>query len=211
MRKINISILIMFVVSSVFCQDFKFPNGVYLTHEQFKNRTPAFNTELKTIIRSSEEIFWRGGNLFKFESKNDSLKNEYVKNRIYAYVKNDSVYINCKHHGLQNWYALAITFGNFVVLKSAVKSDVAFTAALIGPISSTLVSGNDHLHVLNLRSGKCKELNKAYIKAALKAFPELLVKFEQEKKQNSMVVLVEYINLLNKMTAPISDIPVELK
>ena len=70
MRKINISILIMFVVSSVFCQDFKFPNGVYLTHEQLKNRTPAFNTELKML--------WLL-NLWPFY--NYSLKNNWHKNK----------------------------------------------------------------------------------------------------------------------------------
>lgn len=208
-------VVILLILVVVFCNievksqsDFKFPDGVYLTHDQFKNRTPAFNTELKTIIRTSGEIFMIGGNLYKFESKNDSLNKDFIKNKIYAYVKNDSVFVNGKHHKLQSWYALAVTYGNFVVVSSGVKDGKAIGAAMAGGlIGSALVSGNDHLFVISLRTGNCRELDVAYLKGRLKEHPGLLEEYENEEDQKSQQVLIKYINKLNDVTDPMSKAP----
>lgn len=218
--KIIITIFICFsTVAYVIAQDFKFPNGVYLNHEQFKNRTPAFNTELKTIIRSSTDIFLSGGNTYKFESETDSLDKDYIKKEIYAYVKNDSVFLNCKHHKLQSWYALAITYGNFVTFYSCVSTkkmilSSAAGGAIGGAVGGAIASSGGGFydwHVLSLRTGNARELDKEYMKGRLAEHPDLLTEFEQEKQKNHIVVLLKYIEKLNAITDPNSEAPVKKK
>jgi len=197
-----------------FAQYFGFPNGVYLTHEQFRNRTPAFNTELKTIIRSSTDIFVNGGNTYKFESVSDSLDKDYIKKIIYAYVKNDSVFINCKHQKLQSWYALAISYGNFVTFYSCVSTGkMILNSAANGAIGGAILAskGNSYhdWHVLSLRTGNARVLNKDYIKGRLQEHPDLLAEYEQERKQNNFEILLKYIDKLNLETNPFSEAPIK--
>jgi hypothetical protein len=206
--------LMIFTVfySTTFAQnDFTFPNGVYLTHEQFKNRTPAFSADFRTILRSSGDVFLSGGNPYKFESKNDSLDKDFIKKEIYAYVKNDSVFINCKHHKLQSWYTLALTKGNFIVFYSAVSTGKMIRNATLvsagGAIGGAISGGNYDYHVLSLRTGNARELNKEYMKGRLKEYPDLLVAYEGEKKQNTIEVLLKYIDKLNAITDPLSEVP----
>jgi hypothetical protein len=213
----KINFLAVFITLLLSCinligqSDFTFPNGVYLTHEHFKNRTPSFNTDLNTIIRSSGDVFLNGGNAYKFESKNDSLDKDFIKKEIYAYVKNDSVFINCKHHKLQSWYSLALTNGNFVVFYSAVSTGRMIrnsTLGMGGAIGGALSNGNYAYHVLSLRTGNARELSKDYIKGRLKEYPDLLEEFELEKKKNTIEVLLKYIDKLNEITDPFSEAPV---
>ncbi len=190
---------------------FTFPDGVYMTHEQLRNRTPAFNTELNIIERSTGDVFLSGGNPYKFESKSDSLDKEFIKKEMYAYVKNDSLFINCKHHKLQSWYTLALTSGNFIVFYSAVSTGRMIRNSTLvsagGAIGGALSNGYYDYHVLSLRTGNAKELNKEYIKGRLKEYPDLLAEYELEKKQNRIEVLLKYIDKLNEVTDPFSEAP----
>lgn len=211
-------IAILFFISvgtSIFAQYFGFPNGVYLNHEQFRSRTPAFNTELKTIVRSSTDIFVNGGNFYKFESETDSLDKDFIKKKIYAYVKNDSVFINCKRQKLQSWYALAVSYGNYVSFYSCVSTGkMILNAAAIGAIGGIALAstsnGYHDWHVLSLRSGNARVLDKKYIEARLQEHPDLLYEFEQEKlqkHQNYIEILLKYIDKLNLVTDPYSEVP----
>lgn len=198
----------LFYVGETSQQVQKFPEGIYLTHEQFKNQTPAFSTDLKTITRSSGDLFWSGGNDYKFESPLDSLDSDYIKKKIYAYVKKDSVFINCGRHKLQSWYALAITNGNFIVFKSSVSTGKMIGAsALGGAIGGAMVGGNNHLHVLSLRTGNARELDKKYMMGRLEEHPELMEEYKLEKKQESSEILLKYIDKLNLITDPFSAAP----
>ena len=130
---------------------------------------------------------------------------------MYAYVKNDSLFINCKHHKLQSWYTLALTRGNFIVFYSAVSTGrMIRNSTLIsagGAVGGAISSGNYDYYVLSLRTGNAKELNKEYIKGRLKEYPALLAEYELEKKQNRIEVLLKYIDKLNEVTDPFSEAP----
>lgn len=217
-KNMNYIITLLFFIitgTSISAQYFGFPDGVYLNHEQFRNRTPAFNTELKTIIRSSTDLFVNGGNPYKFESEKDSLDNDFIKKKIYAYVKNDSVFINCKHQKLQSWYALAVSFGNYVTFYSCVTTGkMILNATAVGAIGGAALAstsnGYHDWHVLSLRTGNARVLNKKYIQARLQDHPDLLYEFEQErteKHQNYIEILLKYIDKLNLVTDPFSEVP----
>jgi hypothetical protein len=181
----------------------KFPNGVYLNLNQFKNQTPQYDVDLKIIERSSGDKAMMGGNDYKIESSNDSITKKFIKTVVYAYVKNDSIFLNCYHHKIQIWYALSLTSGNFLAFHSCMSNGDASTVGILGgAIGAAVSSGTKHLNVLSLRTGNVKPLTKEYILQRLKEQPDLQTQFNNEAKQESEDTLIKYINLLNLVTSP---------
>src|SRR5438105_527260 len=124
---------ILFLLTNIsFGQMNKFPSGVYLSLQQFKKQTPAYDVNLRVIQRTSGDIFMSGGNDYKLESDIDSISKKYIKKTIFAYVKNDSIFLNCFQHKLQIWYAICLTAGNFVAFKACMTNHEATNVAVLG-------------------------------------------------------------------------------
>ena len=59
--RFNILLYLLFI-PAVTAQVTPFPDGVYLSLEQLKRKTPAFNADINVIKRSSGDIIMNGGN-----------------------------------------------------------------------------------------------------------------------------------------------------
>jgi hypothetical protein len=203
MKSILLTLVSALLTGLSFAQMNKFPNGIYLTLEQLRNQTPAFNADLKIILRTSGDIFMSGGNDYKLESEIDTIDKKYIKQKIYAYVKNDSVLINCFQHKLQIWYALTITSGNFLAFKACMTNSDAMTVGILtGAIGAGVTAGKRYLNVLSLRTGNVRELTKTYMIKRLEEQPDLLQQYNKEVAPDSEATLIRYVNLLNVVTAP---------
>ena len=188
----------------------EFPDGIYLTLDQLKNKTPAYTTKLRVIKRNSGDAFWGGGNDFKLESDIDTLKPRFFRNKIYAYVTNDSIFLNCEKIGLQKFYSLCLTRGNFLAFKACMETSEAATYAVLGgALLMASLSNIRYLYVLSLRTGNTRKLDKDYVAARLEENKNLLAQFEAESKQNSEGVLLKYINQLNGYILPDSQPPAD--
>jgi hypothetical protein len=190
--------LLLLILNSTFAQVNKFPNGVYLDIEQLKNHSPAYDINFNVIQRTSGDIAMAGGNDYKIESDIDTISKKFLKKMMFAYVKNDSIFLNCIHHKLQTWYALSLTSGNFLAFKGSMTNGEATGVALMGgAIGGAIAAGKRYLYVLSLRTGNVKELTKAYVSERLKEYPVLLEKFNNTGNNNSEAAWIEYLNLLN--------------
>ncbi|MBK9737485.1 MAG: hypothetical protein IPO92_22045 [Saprospiraceae bacterium] len=196
MRSNIFAILLILFSFTAFSQMNPFPNGVYLSLDQLRNQKPAFDVDLKKTMRSSGDKFLIGGNDIKFESEIDSLDEKYIKKKVFAYVKKDTIYMNGLPHKMGVWFGQAVTSGNFIVFSGSGSS------VLFGAIGAGLAATSSDFHVLSLRSGNVRKLSKEYVRDRLKDQAELLVKFNEEEDQNSAATLLFYINELNKITSP---------
>ena len=206
--KILLLILTFFAINS-FAQVQKFPDGVYLNLNQLRNQTPAFNIKLRVIKRTSGDITMNGGNDYKLESVIDSINKRYIKKNIFAYVKDDSIFLNCIHNKLTSWYSLCLTKGNFLVFKTNVPDDnAAMYGVMFGAIGGAIAGAVDaqkrYLYVLSLRTGNARPLGKVYLTARLEENQDLLEQYNNEKNQDSETILLKYIDLLNKIITPTS-------
>jgi hypothetical protein len=192
---------------SIFAQMHKFPNGVYLTKDQLKNQTPAYDINLRVSLRSAGDLFWSGGNDYKLESDIDSLNNKYIRNMIFAYVKNDSIYLNCHQLNLKSGYSLCLTSGNFLAFHATMTNKEYTKAALLGgAIGAAIASDGSHLKILSLRTGNVKPLTKAYLNERIKDHPDLLSAYKDEHEPESEETIIKYVNFLNRVTSPYSFI-----
>jgi hypothetical protein len=202
------SILFLLFTTTGFTQPEKtFPDGVYLSLEQLRNRTPQFNTYFHVIHRTHVDIAFNGGNDYELKSVNDSLGSVFIKYKMYAYSHNDSVFINCYHYKLYKWYALCLTHGNFLAFKGAIEEGQASQAAgygvmfgaVGGGVAGAMEAKKRYIYVLSMRTGNIRLLTKEYLAQRLQENnPALLEKFSNEKDPQSEEVLLTYLNLLNE-------------
>lgn len=200
--------MFLFVIFSIatmsFAQMNKFSNGVYLSLEQLKNQTPAYQKDLEIVIRTEGDIALIGGNDYRIESPNYSLTKPYIKKKIYAFVKNDSLMINCFQHKIQGWYALALTSGNFLAFSGAMTNrDASAVAVFAGGIGGAIAANKRYLYVFSLRTGNVRLLTKECLVEVLQEQPALLDEFKKEPEQDTEEILIFYINKLNKVTLPV--------
>lgn len=208
--KNNLFILIFscFTVNSL-AQEQKLPNGVYLSLEQLKKKTPAFDINLQVIRRTEGDIGFNGGNDYEIKSDIDSLNKRFIKKIMFAYVKNDSLFLNGIHHRLSTWYALSLTQGTFLAFKGSMSNDKASSevapygimfGAIGGGIAGANAAKKRFLYVLSLRTGNVRPLKKEYISERLKENQSLLDQFNNENDKESDSALINYITLLNDIT-----------
>ncbi len=194
MKIITLITALLFTVNA-YCQT-DFPDGVYLFLEQLRNRTPAFNTNLH--VTNNAEINYR------LESEVDSLDKKFIRRKIFAYVKKDTLFINGFLQDIEMDYAMALTKGNFIAFYGRNTKDVGTTAAVVGGlIGTSIVRLKQYFYVLSLRTGNVRRLTKEYLLARLEDYPTLRDQYKKERKNNDPddALLLKYIELLNQATA----------
>jgi len=200
--------MVLCVSNICFGQSGNFPDGVYLNKEQLKTHTPAYSANLEILKRTSGDIFMIGGNDYKIKSNIDSINKSYVTKKMVAYVRNDSVYLNCIRYGLQTGYALCIsTAGNYLPFKACMsfertKNTAPYGGIIVSGIVSGIASGKAAkkraLYILSLKTGNADELTEPTMLELLKDKPELLLKYNENNDRGSESRLLEFINLLNQ-------------
>jgi len=101
-----------------------------------------------------------GGNDYKLTSTNSSITKSFIKKTILAYVKNDSILLNCVSFDIQPWYALCRIKGDNLVFKAAMTNGKATSIAVFGGgIGAGLSASNRYLYALNLNTGDLHRLN----------------------------------------------------
>ena len=194
-----------------FAQAVKFPDGIYLTVDQLRNRTPELNTDMRVKRRSSLDIQMAGSNDYDIRFIDRSVRKKYKLKDVYAYVRNDSVYLNCYQHDLQPLFAVALTQGNFLAFKGAIPKDEAAMYSLVGGSITGLLMGvsppsSRYLYVLSLKTGNVRLLSKKYMLARLTSNQRLLEAYTAENNPDSEETLIKYVNILNEVPADRSEV-----
>jgi len=212
MKNVTLTACLYLLVANVtFAQIIpEFPDGIYYSHEELKNKTPGSTTKLQIIKRTGGDIVWAGGNDYKLVSLNDSIKPRFIRTKVYAYATNDSIFLNCNFHGLQQMFALCLTRGNFLAFKACMSNgDASGYAVLGGALLAASLSNIRYLYVLSLRTGNAKKLDANYVSTRLEENKILQAQFEAEPDKKSDAVLLKYIDLLNGFILPNSQPPVD--
>ena len=210
MKNLKLTIILFLFAINVLAQIDKFHDGIYLNFDQLKKQLPAYSAYLKIIQRTSNDKFWNGGNEYKFESNIDSIDKDYIRTKIFAIAKNDSLFLNCIYFKLGYQYSLVLTKGNFLAFKTILsKSNGNYAPLLFGAAGAVIASTSKKakeriIYVLSLRTGNAKPLTKEYITNILRENKNLLDQFYTENDQQSDSVLLKYIDLLNKDISPFS-------
>jgi len=208
-------LLLSISLASCFAQQSKFPEGVYLNIEQLKNYSPAFQADLIVTKRSEEDINNHKGNDYIIEPNPNApaISRKTIRNKIFAYVKQDSIFLNAAQFDIRTGYALALTCGNNLVFKGClpkedseimgIQESVRWVKAAdtTEPVRWVKASPQDRLlFVLCIRPYSIRELTQNNMLIRLKENQYLLDEFNAEEDQSSEHILIYYMDLLNRVT-----------
>ena len=186
----------------------KFPDGVYKSFDQLQHATPAYNVPL--ILMENGNRKTASENEYYLRSGIDSIDKGYIKNSIYAYVKEGFVYLNCYIFGLCKGYALCETSGRYFtfyaarpckeVTQDAISRDAMMGAtALLGGV--LLISEENPIekpvYALDMDSGKVSVLNVDFLKNRLAQYHDLKEKYNNENFPYRDGVMLRYVEMLN--------------
>jgi hypothetical protein len=200
MKKILLVLFILnFQIAKIQAQKSTFPEGVYLSNEQLKNKTPAYNVNIEVLERSSGDIAMVGGNQYKLESSIDSLSKKVLKNNVYAYVKDSVLYLNCLQFRLQWWYAKGLTNGRYILFRSAMPAGKANNYNMFGAVGGLIASSQKYLNILDVSTGKVGLVSERILTEIVSERKDIEEMFKQETEEakNLEVIVLKYINLMN--------------
>lgn len=157
------------------------PPGIYRNLEELKARSPAKKANLQVTLRSGGGMAFRGGSDYRISDPSDSLSKKFLDREVFAYVSNDSIFLNCERQELGPWYSLVLIRGEYLVFSTATAPEGAMGAAVMGGLLCGAVGGAiagaaaggadpaDRQHfILSLSTGNSRTLTKEYLIARFK-------------------------------------------
>ncbi|MBK8498090.1 MAG: hypothetical protein IPL52_04555 [Flavobacteriales bacterium] len=136
-----------------------FPRGAYLTIDELRARTPSVPFQFNILRRTKGDIVMNGGNDYKVEATNDTLKKKFFVREIYAISTGDTLFLNCFVLELQKWYATAYLSGDSLVFDAGIpmNQDIGpgpMFGAMGGAIGGAQAAKVRYRYSLDLNTGK---------------------------------------------------------
>ncbi len=189
------------------CQSNAIKNGAYRNSVDFNKNKPLYETDFIFIKKNSKKI----PELYRVKSKNKKIKKSLIKYSVWGIYNDSTFYLNLKRIGMVNGYIKITKFGKYSYFKGlpiktlaqeAGLNNAAFTYGLTGAfVTGTMIASeneNKIHYVLNMETGMINLLTRDYMIKILQPYYELLFNFQHEPNNDSLEILLKYIDLVNK-------------
>jgi hypothetical protein len=200
--------IFIFCFSQGNCQIDSLKIGAYRNSIDLKKNSPFYNTDFVFYKRYHYKI----PKLYTLNRTNVKLKKKIIDNGIWGIYDGESFYINAKRLGMINGYIKIEKLGKYCYFKGKpIKSlkqksrisNSAFNFGLIGASATSVKVANENQadvnYVLNIETGMINLLNRDFMMLILKPYNELLSGFEYEDKQESLEIILIYLDIVNEM------------
>lgn len=179
-------------------QDFGYPEGIYMSWDEVKLKTPSRHDRVIIQERSNTEISTMGGNRYKVVSL-DSLAKKVIKQKIWAVSDGKDLYLNGFPFSIQSSYMKAEHIGARVILVQGVarNEEIPVTGGLIAAVA---VGSQRPIYRIGKTSGRTQKLNKKTIEQELANDAEALALFRAEKNPGDAETILRYAIIINSKT-----------
>ncbi len=209
LSKINLVFLFLLVtISSSFGQQHSYPKGAYMSFDEMVNKTPSQQYDLDLIKRTKGDIKMVGGNDYKIESADKTIKKKILRKDIWAYSNGDTLYLNCFQYKVQPWYASVISDGKYLVIKGGLsqyadmqKEQMAmgyYFGAIGGAIAGAKMAMLRFLYVIDKSTNEISTVTPELLEKLLANDENLLAQFKDETNKESEEILLKYVKRLNE-------------
>ena len=205
-NKLNLVFLFLVASLSSLAQQQNYPKGAYMSFDDIVTKTPSQKYELLVEKRTNGDIKIVGGNDYKIESEDKSLKKT-IKKEMWAYSDGDTLYINCFHYKVQPWYAKVLSDGDYLVFKGGLSqlSDeqkeqmamASYFGAIGGAFAGAKMAMMRFLYVIDKKNNEISTLTPELLEKLLADDERLLQQFNEEADKKSEQILLKYVKLLN--------------
>ncbi len=188
-----------------------YPKGCYFNFEDLVNKTPVTTYHPAIEKRSKTDIAMNGGNDYKLDSPDNTIKRKVLKKEIFAYSSGDTLYINCSKYRLQNWYANVISDGKYFVFMAGIPMDPAMQSkklkediqmsmqfgAVAGAFAGAELAKLRFLYIVDKETNEVKMVDPEVMNNVLKDYPDLYTKYNTETKKDDREVQIEFLKQVN--------------
>ncbi len=202
--------IIFFVAAlySSFGQQQNYPKGVYMNFNEIVNKMPSQQLDLDVIKRTKSNIKMVGGNDYKLISKDKSVKNKFIKQKIWAYSLGDTLFLNCFQYKVQPWYSCIISDGDYLVFRGGLSQNSKeqkkqmqmgfYFGAIGGAIAGAKLALLRFLYVIDKNTNEISTVSPGSLREILEGNDKLLDQYNNETDKESESTLLKYIKLVNE-------------
>jgi hypothetical protein len=179
-----------------------------MSFDEIVNKKPSEQFDLEVIKRTAGDIKMVGGNDYKIESKDKSVKKSVLKKDIWAYSDGDTLYLNCFQYKVQPWYARVISDGDYLVIRAGLsqQSDEQkaqmqmgyYFGAIGGAIAGAKLAMLRFLYVIDKNTNEIFTVTPESLETMLADDKDLSFQFRNETEKESEEILMKYVKLLNE-------------
>ncbi len=209
MNKVILIIIFLAVTFSfTFAQPQKYPKGAYMSFDEIVSKTPSEQYDLEVIKRTAGDIKMVGGNDYKIESKDKSVKKSVLKKDMWAYSDGDTLYLNCFQYKVQPWYSRVLSDGDYLVIRAGLsqQSDEQkaqmqmgyYFGAIGGAIAGAKLAMLRFLYVIDKNTNEIFTVTPESLENLLSGNKDLSFQFRNETEKESEEILLKYVKLLNE-------------
>ncbi len=204
MRNYLFIIFLLWFSKQHFGQLTGFPKGAYFSFDNLNKRIPSVQTNFRVTKRTKSDIYMQRGNDYIINQTNDSISSKDISKKYLAISNGDSLFINGKVVGLEQFYCLAIKQGKYIVFLGSFPKEI--TSPLITQAHADSLKFGDQFmggagankrrFYYAINKDKIRTLNKDAIIEYTKEFPQIQSDFLKETKFDGPTLL-KYIDRLN--------------
>jgi hypothetical protein len=197
--------------------------GAYLNSTEFNLNKPRYESEF--IVTKKSQLGYYGyadsslypaaklkirPDLYLVTSTNPAIKNRTINKLIWGIYDNETFYLNARKIGMANGYIKIEELNRYSYFigkpilslrQEQMVNQAAFNYGMFGVLLSSLAihskNKNNIHYILNLKTGMIHLLTGKYVVWLLQPYNDLLEMYKSEKNNESLEVLLKYIELIN--------------
>ncbi len=207
MRRIFMLSVFLIVCIIVLGQTDSILIGGYRNIVEFKRKTPTYRSSF-TFKKKEHPMI---PELFYAKSNDRKIKGSILKKSIFIIYTGEKYYINAERIGMVPGYIKIDTLRHYSYfkgkpIKTAFQQEKNKNAffyygvagyAISSAETYSEISGNIY-YVFNSETGSVNLLNRQYLSLILQPYSELDLKYQIETNKDSLDVMLDYLDLLNK-------------
>lgn len=201
---------LIFVVSicstETYSQTDSIKTGAFRNHLDFNNNIPMYECEFVFAKKNDKSI----PELHGVTTVNCKVEQKIIDKVVWAIYDGDSFFLNAYKLGMKKGFIRIeklemYSYFKGIPVKSLAQQDrfkhslinFGATGALVTSMKISNENMNNSHYVLNIRSGIINVLDKEYLIRILQPYDDLLFNFQHEEYNESLEVLLQYLDLLN--------------
>jgi len=183
------------------------PEGAYRNFVDFSRNSPLYECDFNFLKKYNKTI----PELHDVSIANCDVDPKTIDNTIWAIYCEGSFYLNAEHMGMKKGFIKIDKLKKYsyfkgIPVKSLAQKDrmkhsiinFGATGALVTSMKISNENANNSNYVLNIETGMVNVLDGEYMLRILKPYPELLFYFEHDENNNSLQVILNYLDQINE-------------
>jgi|JI10StandDraft_1071094.scaffolds.fasta_scaffold940090_1 hypothetical protein len=196
MKLVSILLLLVGLTPVLCAQEFEYPEGVYMSWDEVKLKSPSQHFQVLVEERSNTDIATNGGNQYKVVPV-DSVPKKTIKQKIWAVSDGKDLYLNGYPFNIQSSYMKAEHIGTRVIIVQGVARNEDVPGIAGGLVVAMIVGSKRPIYRIGKTSGRTQKLDKQTIEKELENDPEILAMFQAEKHQGDAQTILKYAIIIN--------------